>query len=201
MDEPPQREREVALYALSAAARLGDEEILKTLLLPAAMALQWERTPGAAPKIDSVLSALESRLGTTPVLALRAHMVGGANNTASGRCNAHELAEEIGSGSVPETRIFREFESLAVRCRLPLCLKEYKPCEHIQVIRRGTTSSALHRYVSPARQVLLLQPNKGSLKPMASALRSWGSFCDALGAAHFPTTGEVMSRLAIIYRE
>ena len=65
--------------------------------------------PGRRVKIDSVLSALESRLGTTPVLALRAHMIGGAINAASERCNAHELAEEIGSGSVPETRIYRAF--------------------------------------------------------------------------------------------
>ena len=88
-----------------------------------------------------------------------------------------------------------------MRYRLPLCPKEYKPSEHIQVIRRGATSSALHRYVSLGRQVLLLQSNKGSLKPMASALRAWGSFCDALGAAHFPISGEVTSRFAIIYRE
>lgn len=40
-----------------------------------------------------------------------------------------------------------------------------------------------------------------SLPSVASALRSWGGFCDALGVAHFPVTSELAREYARAHRE
>ena len=46
----------------------------------------------------------------------------------------------------------------------------------------------------------LLSSIRGSLRPVASGLRSWGAFCDSIAAPHFPVTAVLASLYGICHR-
>ena len=56
-------------------------------------------------------------------------------------------------------------------------------------------------YLSAASFMITLRGKQGSLKSMASGLRAWAAFCDALAVPHFPVDPFAASQFCCVFRD
>ena len=117
--------------------------------------------------------------------------------------NAFALAALLAGGSPAETGIGRRKAALEELFGIGAGdAAGVAPRGWQGLLRRGGPSPLLvRRLVEYAAAFNLISSFGRSLPSVASALRSWGGFCDALGLAHFPVTGELARDYARVHRE
>ena len=118
--------------------------------------------------------------------------------------NAWRLAELIRGGSPDETAIGQRKLALEAACGVGGAVAACAPPRAWRGLlsRRGGPSTLLaRRLVEYTAAFNVLSSFGRSLPSVASALRGWAGFCDALGVGHFPVTGELARDYARAHRE
>ena len=92
--------------------------------------------------------------------------------------------------------------SIAREARLPQNSADLTPSQFIAVCKKRRVAPALlGEYLEASAFLIGLYSKHKSCKPMASALRAWGGFCDLIEEPHFPVRPEVVVKFAVVCRD
>ena len=142
---------------------------------------KWDKRPRLAPlttalrKFLSIPSASDSRGDA----ADHVNLWGSILTTQS----AFEVANWVDGRSLMDTKAFGAFREFAIAAGLPETPADYTPAK---MVRRVLESPWGQLCAKAAGFIATLRSMAGSLAQLASGLRTWGRFCDAIGPPHFP---------------
>ena len=184
------------------ATRIGDAQWLADTLVPTLLSLSWGAFSNDAAVRDAVsvlrvwvnwprLAGLRERVShiIRPLLYSRVDVPRADARSLAVFLDEHSRAEDVHS------RVAREVG-------LPVSAEGLTPSAFLNLARvQRVLPSGFGRYLASSMLCRSLDSKKGSLKPMASALRCWATFCDLAGLPHFPISPETAASFAAAFRD
>ena len=195
--------RACVLRSLMSASAANELVLIRDEVVPAIQSLDWGGFANAKLVLD-VATEISKWKGSLSCFTPQIFVCLADTARPGGEAlpNAYELASTLSGKCVDDSQIGRNHARLAASCGLLVDPKNFTPQEFTnECKKRRLTSGQMDRYLDSARARLLLFSKNGSLKPMASALRSWGKFCDSVGALHFPVDGRRAAQFAATCRD
>ena len=95
--------------------------------------------------------------------------------------DAFVLASWVEGDKIEDSKAYKVYEKVASLAGLPTSPSNLRPQ---QVSKAVNASPYGVLYTKAAATIITLRSKAGSLKPCASGIRSWGLFCDSVGAPH-----------------
>ena len=180
------------------------DEILDAIAI-AVESLSWAAYPDAlllGQALERLTGAHAFAKVAAPIISSILYQMSHLPHPVIGNDDAFSMATALRGKTVDETILGKSHVELSAQLGLPANPADHTPQSFAKTVKsKGLAPAVVQRYLESSRLVLMLRSRGSSLKPMASALRSWAAFCDATCSPHFPIAESAIAQFASTCRE